>query len=102
MSADIKPVAWYCTRSVDGQHEAFREPFLATNEEYVKAHKGYDWTPLYGQVAIDALTAALDRIERLAQELEGVKHQRYVAACIRGAMRGDDMAEQAEQTNLRD
>lgn len=53
------------------------------------------------------MRAALDRIEALAQEWEGMSGDkntkyRYVAACIRGAMRGDDMAEQAEQVNLRD
>lgn len=42
-----EPVAWACTQRLSGGKAVFKEPFVAVNPAYVKAHPDHDWKPLH-------------------------------------------------------
>lgn len=42
-----RPVAWMCTRRLDGDKAVFDEPCIAVNPAYPQAHPHHDWRPLY-------------------------------------------------------
>lgn len=52
-----KPRAWLTTRTLDGT-KTLRLADTTANAEYAKAHRNWQWEPLYDQATLDAAVAA--------------------------------------------